>query len=258
MRRGLCALAVVAALALAGCVGFTDPATHVTQTSAWLEAHGRSDDYPASFHFRYANQQADLPTAAAKRTPTKTVPAHTPASGNYAYFHEGAPDLSPGRVYFFELCGSDVRPGAQEMCGGVRKFFTEPSSAQDFVQATLPDPSAPFYSYSVRAASGPTGQNPDGLASFRYKDFFDGEARVTCLRVETVNFTVRAAIGVVGTRGQAFGGSPQPYSALYTVSKTLFEPNRFQIREQSSPDCEHADFSNQFEFNFDLTIRDAN
>jgi hypothetical protein len=258
MRRGLCALAGTAALMLSGCVGFTDPATHVTQTSAWLEAHGRSDDYPASFYFRYSTNEADLPTATAGRTPTRTVPAHTPASGNYGYFHEGVSNLSPGRVYIFELCGSDVRPNAPLMCGGKRRFFTTPSSGQDQVEARLFDPATPFYIHTIRAASGPAGQNPDGLAFFQYKDFADGEARVTCLKVETVNFTTRAAIGVVGTRGQAFGGSPQPYSALYTVSKTLFEPNRYQIRQQATPDCEHADFTNQIEANFELSINDAN
>jgi hypothetical protein len=249
-------MAVCGGLALAGCVGFTDPATHVTQTSAWLEAHGRTDDYPAHFYFRYANREADLPTAAAKRTPTRTVPAHRPESGNYGYFHEAVTDLSPGRVYAYEICGADDRPGAQEMCGGIRRFFTDQSPSQDMVEATVPEPTSPFHNTYIDAASGAQGQNPDGLAYFHYKAFNDGEARVTCFKVETVNYTVRAAIGVVGTRNEAFG-QPRPYSALYTVSKTLFEPNRYQIREQSPPDCEHADFSNQFETNFSLTIRDV-
>jgi len=252
MRRGLCALAGLAALTLSGCVGFTDPATHITQTSAWLEAHGRSDDYPAKFYFRYANSEADLPTAAAQRTPTRTVPAHRPASGDYGYFHEGVSDLSPGRVYYYELCGADDRPGAQEMCGGRQHFFTEVSPGQDFVEARFFEPDNPFVNYWVKAASGPAGQNPDGQAFVAGRAFVQGEQRVTCLRVETVNYTVRAAIGVVGTRND------QPYSALYTISKTLFEPNRVQILEQSPPDCAHADFTDLVEGNFlELTIRDV-
>jgi hypothetical protein len=70
-------------VALSGCVAFTDPATNVTETTARLNAHGRTDDYPAYFYFRYANKTADLPTAAAGRTPTRTVPAHRPPSGEY-------------------------------------------------------------------------------------------------------------------------------------------------------------------------------
>jgi hypothetical protein len=254
MRTVLCAIAVCGGVALTGCVGFTDYATHITQTSAWLEAHGRTDDYPAKFYFRYANYEADLPTAAAHRTPTRTVPAHRPASGDYGYFHEGVSDLSPGRTYYYELCGADDRPGAQEMCGGRQHFFTEVSPGQDFVDARFFDPNSPqsLVTYRVRAASGPAGQNPDGQVFIFGRAFLEGEARVTCLKVETVNFTVRAAVGVVGTRDN------QPYSALYTISKTVLEPNRYGVREQPSPDCEHADFSNQQDDNaFPLTIRDV-
>jgi hypothetical protein len=248
MRRGLCALAGIAALSLSGCVGFTDYATHVTQTSAWLEAHGRTDDYPAKFYFRYANYEADLPTAAAHRTPTRTVPAHRPESGNYGYFHEGVSDLSPGRVWYYELCGADDRPGAPEMCGGRQHFFTDSASGQDRIEVTLTDPASIWYLHRIKAASGPQGQHPDGLVDFLAKNWWDGEARVTCMKMETINYTTRVAIGVVGVNGKQPGGPERRYSALYTISKTLFEPNRYQIREQASPDCEHADFTNQIEF----------
>jgi hypothetical protein len=239
MRRGLCALAGFAALALSGCVGVTDPATHVTQTSAWLEAHGRSDDYPAKFYFRYANSEADLRTAAAHRTPTRTVPAHRPASGEYGYFHEGVFDLLPGRNYYYELCGADDRPGAQEACGGVQRFFTNPSSSQDSVHGTLYSGFGPYVNtYTFDAASGPQGQNADGWITVLYRGWYVlWEGRVTCLSVNGK----RAAIGMVG---QAKDGPDRPFSGLFTLTNDGPEPT-LGVLEQSPPDCANATFDNQ-------------
>src|SRR5687768_3113983 len=101
MRWAVWAVGLCAGV-LTGCVGITGAATNVGQTTARLNAHGRTDDSPAHFYFRYANQEADLPTAAAKRTPTRTVPANRPDNGGFGYFGENVTGLSPGRVYFFE------------------------------------------------------------------------------------------------------------------------------------------------------------
>jgi hypothetical protein len=244
MRRALCAIAVCGGVALTGCVGFTDYATHVTQTSAWLEAHGRTDDYPAKFYFRYANYEADLPTAAAHRTPTRTVPAHRPASGEYGYFHEGVSGLSPGRVYFYELCGADDRPGAQEMCGGRQRFFTNPSSSQDSVVGWMYAGFGPYFNkYVFNAASGPQGQNADGWFEFLYRNAYFSptyETRVTCLDVDGH----RAAVGEVTKHSDG-----STIGRVWTVTDDgpsgSGRINSINVVEQLPPDCVNASFDNQ-------------
>jgi len=248
-------MALCGGLALVGCVGITDPATNVGQTTARLNAHGRTDDTSAHFYFRYANQEADLPTAAAKRTPTRTVPAHRPDSGEFGYFGENVTGLSSGRTYFFELCGGDDKPGVPDWCGGRQEFFTDPSSSNDWVEAGFGDPRAPGFLWTtIRAASGPQGQDAGGeLVTQRAFVVYSG--RVTCLKVTTQNFTKRAAIGVVGAYTSE--NPPRPASVLVTLSTTLFEPSRYNLVEQS-PDCDHADFSNPLEQDSGITIHDAN
>ena len=250
MRGVLCAIAVCGCVALSGCVAFTDPATNVTETSARLNAHGRTDDYPAYFYFRYANRTADLPTAAAKRTPTRTVPAHRPPSGEYGHFGENVTGLSPGRVHFFEVCGADVRPGAEEACGGVQSFFTNPTVAQDSVQGWLWAGSVPQFSdtFYIDAASGPQGQNVDGLFVERSRSGAKvADGRVTCLKVDGD----RAAVGVVGK----YSGSGGTLSGVFTVigEESLGFVNQFP------PNCAAAGYGNQLPaFDGEIAINDAN
>jgi hypothetical protein len=248
MRRGLCAAAVCAGLALSGCVAFTDPATNVTQSSARLNAHGRTDDYPAYFYFRYANKTADLPTTAAGRTPQRTVPAHRPPSGEYGNFGENVTGLASGRVYFYEVCGADIRAGAQEACGGVQKFFTKPTAAQDSVQGSLRAGSPQQFAdrFSFEAASGPQGENVDGLFLQQSRSgFIVADGRVTCLAVSAD----RAAVGVVG---KDFNGNT--ISGVYTVigNESLGFVNQFP------PNCAAAGYGNQQPaFDGTIAINDA-
>src|SRR5918999_4598867 len=51
------------ALALGACVGQTDPATNVTNVSAKLNAHGYTNDGPATWWWEYDTVRADLGTA---------------------------------------------------------------------------------------------------------------------------------------------------------------------------------------------------
>src|SRR5829696_555309 len=114
-------------------------------------------------------------------------PRTGPPSGEYGHFGENVTGLSPGRVHFFEVCGADVRPGAEEACGGVQSFFTKPTVAQDSVQGWLWAGSVPQFSdtFYIDAASGPQGQNVDGLFVERSRSGAKvADGRVTCLKVE--------------------------------------------------------------------------
>jgi hypothetical protein len=199
--------------------------------------------------FRYANKTADLPTAAAGRTPTRTVPAHRPPSGEYGNFGENVTGLASGRVYFYEVCGADIRAGAQA-CGGVQKFFTKPTAAQDSVQGSLrAGASAPQFAdwYTFDAASGPQGQNVDGLFVQQSRSgFIVADGRVTCLAVDGN----RAAVGVVG---KDFNGNT--ISGVYTVvgNESLGSVSQFP------PNCAAASYANQVPaFDGTIAINDAN
>jgi hypothetical protein len=252
MRRVLCATVVCGGLALVGCVGITDPATNVGQMTARLNAHGRTDDTSAHFYFRYANQEADLPTAAAKRTPTRTVPAHRPDNGEFGYFGENVTGLSPGRNYFFELCGGDDKPGAPDWCGGRQRFFTEPSSSQDSVAGEM-EAGAIVFIVRFKAASGPQGQNADGWFEFRNPRNGAGnfDARITCLEVEGS----RAAMGLVipGSDGSTSGlivtltdGGPGGTDTIGSAPDDV------------PPDCADANFDDQQgAYNSTLVVRDV-
>jgi hypothetical protein len=238
------AAALAVGLALTGCVGITDPATNVGQTTARLNAHGRTDDTSAHFYFRYANQEADLPTATAKRTPTRTIPAHRPDNGEFGYFGENVTGLSPGRNYFFELCGGDDKPGAPDWCGGRQRFFTNPSSSQDSVVGSMFAGFGPYFNQFVfNAASGPQGQNADGWFQFLYRNGGGSyEARVTCLHVDGH----RATVGEVRR---------EPDGSLIGTVWTVTDDgpsgsgsgriNSINLVQQLPPDCANASFDNQ-------------
>ena len=97
MRAVRAAIAVAACgVTLAGCVAYpggADP--RVGPTSARLLARGHSDDSPAHYQFRYSREASDLRTGGGRVTPMRTVPAHTPVSGDQS-FSETVSDLSPG------------------------------------------------------------------------------------------------------------------------------------------------------------------
>ena len=194
MTRYLAVALAATAAGLAGCQLTTDVATDVTQTTAKLNAFGRTGDAPGWFHFEYARREGRLGTARGFSTPERgPIPPETPPGGLGAEVSETVTGLSPGRVYVFRVCG---RLGAMtsSVCGAVRSFFTRPTEAQDWVSGGF-ESLGPLSLIRVDAASSRSGRRADGLlldVTNRSQEF---EGRVTCLRVEGD----RATVGAVGT-----------------------------------------------------------
>ena len=161
MRHLAVSVALVATAAgLSGCFLNTDVATDVTQTSARLNAFGRTGDAPGWFHFEYARRERRLGTARGRVTPERgPIPPETPPGGQGAGISETVTGLSPGRVYVFRVCG---RQGTMtvSVCGEVRSFFTRPTDAQDWVSGGFGDePHLNFLQVDAaasRAAATPT------------------------------------------------------------------------------------------------------
>ena len=64
MKRFVSVLAVVVVcLGVVGCVGNTDPATNITNLSAKLNAHGFTNNGPATWWWEYDTVKSDLGTA---------------------------------------------------------------------------------------------------------------------------------------------------------------------------------------------------
>jgi hypothetical protein len=120
-RRLAAPLAVGCALALGSCVAVTDPATDVGTWQARLHGHGHTDSTPATFYFEYATQRADLGTANARRTPTRTAPANV---RNDVAFSNRVTDLEPATTYFYRVCGRDGG-STSDVCDGVQSFATQ-------------------------------------------------------------------------------------------------------------------------------------
>jgi hypothetical protein len=253
MRKILCVIAACGGIALTGCVAVTTGATNVGENSARLNAYGRSDDSPAHFYFRYADNKADLGTAAGKTTPKRTVPANVPSDGGRVHFGENVTGLSPGRLYWFEVCGGDstVSP---DLCGGVKSFFTTPTTAQDWIQSRFRYGGEYGLIVNIDAASGPQGQNADGRFTDSIRYFGNrAEGEVTCLLLNGN----RVVVGVVGTRyREPFEQDPVPYSAVWTLdagNQTFHE-----TITSSPPNCAAASFDQQQDsFDWSLAVHDA-
>ena len=254
MGRLLCALAIAAAVPLSGCVAITAGARLTGETTFRIEARGHSDDSPAHFQFRYADEKADLDTPAAQKTPLRTVPAHVPQDGHNLTFGENITGWSPGRLYWFEVCGGDAKI-SPDLCGGVNHFFTPPTLSQDSVQGHFRFNGEYGNTVWVDAASGPQGQNADGwfMNSVRYFGN-DSEGQVTCLAVG--NGT--AVVGVVGTAYSPFPDrKPRPYSAVWTLRES--DDTFHESVTQSTPNCAAASFAQQeAAFDWSIYFNDAN
>jgi hypothetical protein len=108
MRRLAVSVTLIATAAgLSGCFLDTDVATDVTQTSARLNAFGRTGDAPGWFHFQYARRERQLGTAKGRVTPERgPIPPETPPGGQGAEVSETVTGLSPGRVYASASAGA--------------------------------------------------------------------------------------------------------------------------------------------------------
>ena len=139
MKRFVSVLAVVVVcLGVVGCVGNTDPATNITNLSAKLNAHGFTNNGPATWWWEYDTVKSDLGTAndsevcgnppeADKRcgpasggTPGSQVPLGLTVTG-----------LTPNTTYYFRACGQDQN-AAQPICGSTLSFKTLAGTAYAF------------------------------------------------------------------------------------------------------------------------------
>jgi hypothetical protein len=241
-------------LALTGCVALTSPATNVDHTSARLNAYGRSDDSPAHFYFRYADDKADLDTAAAQKTPQRNVPANVPSNGGRVSFGENVTGISPGRLYWFEVCGGDAAV-SPDLCGGVQSFFTVPTQSQDWIQGQFRYGGNYGDIVDIDAAGGPQGQNVDGWFTDSVRYFgYRAHGQVTCLAVNGS----RVAVGVVGTRyQQPYNEEPVPYNAVWTLDEG--DDTFHETITQSPPNCAAASFDQQqASDDWALAVNDAN
>lgn len=127
LRRLLIGLAVAAGgLAGAGCVGGTDPATKVSTLSAQLNAHGFTDDGPATWWWEYATSQGALGTAGdtevcgfPPEADKRCGPAESPSE---VQLNVRVTGLTPATTYYFRACGQDA--GESPACGAVKSFTT--------------------------------------------------------------------------------------------------------------------------------------
>ena len=130
MRRRFMILSVLAAaLALAGCVGDTDPATNITSKTAQLNAHGRTNDGPASWWWEYSTSKSTVEAnggaevcGSPPEADGRCGPAQGP-SGTDVPLSFKLTGLTPGTTYWFRVCGQDVND-ANPTCGRVLSFTT--------------------------------------------------------------------------------------------------------------------------------------
>jgi hypothetical protein len=125
-RRGLvAAVAVLGALAVAGCAATTDPPSDVTASSAVLQAKGRTDSTPAHYYFQYSVNPNALGTGFGQQTPTRgPIPAGVQTSGGgLVPFSEAVSGLKPATTYYYQVCGGDGQTSG-DVCAQIRSFTT--------------------------------------------------------------------------------------------------------------------------------------
>jgi hypothetical protein len=237
-RRIIAGVAVLGAMAVAGCYASTEPATDVGPETARLQAQGTADNGPASSFFEY------WLTGTTGRVLT-TTPLHWPA-GASGPFSQRVSGLAASASYSFRVCGSDdAQP--QTSCAQTRTFTTAPA-VEDSVTGHWIRPCC--FTGQIDARSGPSGQNPRG--SVRHTEggafgpSFDFTGFVTCLAVNGR----RAAIGSVGRLiTTPPGGSSTPATSIVTVEdgQIAGEDTVRVVRTAGStpPDCATASFANQ-------------
>ena len=124
MRR-LLVPALVGCALLSGCLGDTDPASHLRATRAQLNAHGRTNNGPATFWWEYGTRRTAVAGGQGTRTPRRgpaTSAAEVPLS-------EAVNGLQPDQPYYFRACGQDTAAGSPVTCGQVRRFRTSPADS---------------------------------------------------------------------------------------------------------------------------------
>jgi hypothetical protein len=239
-------VALLAAAALAGCYGSTEPATDVGPDRATLNAKGTANDGPARSYFEYWHTGS---TGRVRTTGDRRWPAG--ASGP---FSEKLTSLAAEAPYSFRVCGADD-DGDEPICAQTRTFTTT-AAVKDAVHGG--EWGGCCYSFSVDATSGPSGGNPQGSMHLRTGNSFDPVSThfsgfVTCLSVDGT----QAAVGAVGQRTQT-PGETTPATLLATIEDGRVGADTLHVGSLVSgstpPDCSTASFDsqgtvgNQFEF----------
>jgi hypothetical protein len=239
--------AVLGGLALAGCVGSTEPATNVEATRATLNARGTASNGPAYSSFEY------WPTGAselARNSQTRSWPAG--ASGP---FSETVERLAAATSYSFRVCGRDQQSQTDFVCAQTRTFTTLPP-VEDAAHGSYFHPGST--GLRIDATSGPSGEQPRGSVHYSSgggpsSPFVSFDGFVTCLAVNGD----RAAIGAVGRefRTGIPGGGTRDATVILTVvdgrvaALDTHGPHRLGTAQPGStpPDCATASFTSQQE-----------
>jgi hypothetical protein len=124
MRLGVVSLVALLALGLVGCVGNTDPASHIRATQAQLNAHGRTNNGPATWWWEYGTSQTAVQNGQGTDSP-HFGPAESPNDVPLSYV---AKNLAPGTTYHFRVCGQD-QSSTTAVCGSVLNFRTSPADS---------------------------------------------------------------------------------------------------------------------------------
>ena len=109
---------------LVGCVGDTDPATRIHAFKAQLNAHGRTNNGPASWWWEYGTSQSAVQNGQGTDTPHRG-PA---SSASDVPLSEVVTGLNAATTYYFRACGQDQSSSTQT-CGRVLSFKTSPADS---------------------------------------------------------------------------------------------------------------------------------
>ncbi len=125
MRRVAVLAALVAAGALAGCVGDTRSASTVRATQAQLNAYGHTDNGPAYWWWEYATTRRAVDNGQGTKTP-RQGPA---SSAEDVSVNAVVKNLDPAQTYYFRACGQDQKAGSAARCGTTAHFGTAPADS---------------------------------------------------------------------------------------------------------------------------------
>jgi hypothetical protein len=127
VRRVLSVVALVGAVALlTGCVGNTDLATDVRATQAQLNAHGHTNNGPASWWWEYGISRGAVSNGQGTQTP-HAGPASSGSSD--VSLKTVVKGLDRSQSYYFRACGQDKAAGSPRTCGKVLGFYTGPADS---------------------------------------------------------------------------------------------------------------------------------
>ena len=130
MRRRVLFVAGLCAFGLVGCVGDTDPASHIRATQAQLNAHGRTNNGPAYWWWEYGTSQSAVQNGQGTDTPRRG-PASSPQDVPLSEVVKG---LTPAATYYFRACGQDQSSSTQT-CGKVLSFRASPADSSAWAGA---------------------------------------------------------------------------------------------------------------------------